>query len=386
MSATVGLGNISGVAVAIAAGGAGAIFWMWLIAFMGMSLKFASCTLSQFYRRINEDGSVLGGPMVYIDDGLAEKGAVMALLGKILGIGFALLCIMGAFGAGNLFQSNQMASQISGLFGQGDNPTVKLIIGVITAAIVATVIIGGIKRIGSVTSKMVPAMCIGYCLVCLFIVLTNFSAVPALIGDIIQSAWAGEALFGGFLGVMVQGMQRAAFSNEAGLGSAAIAHAAAKTKEPVREGAVAMLGPFIDTIIVCTMTALALLITKAHLQEGLSGIEVTNYAFSTVGSWLPPLLTVAVIVFAFSTMISWSYYGERCVEYLFGKAASLPYRILFVLIVIVGPVLSLKNILDFSDIMLLSMAFPNIIALIILSPRIGAALKDYRERVLNKPS
>jgi AGCS family alanine or glycine:cation symporter len=382
LSATVGLGNIAGVAVAIGAGGPGAVFWMWLVAFFGMASKFSSCTLAQMYRRIDDQGRVLGGPMVYLDNGIKDRYPALAPLGKVLGIMFALLCIAGSFGGGNMFQG-KMTYEITATVipGIGTNPIAPYLFGVVMAVLVGLVIIGGIRRIGEVTSKLVPAMCIFYCVVCLFIILANVGKVPALLGSIFAQAFNPEAAFGGFIGVLVQGMKRAAFSNEAGLGSAAIAHAAAKTKEPVREGVVAMIGPFIDTLCVCTMTALAILITGVN--EGITdanwveGAAMTAEAFGTLGVAFKYLLIPAVAIFAFSTMISWSYYGERCVEYLVGRRGILPYRIIYTLLVIVGPVMSLSSILDFSDMMLLSMAFPNIIGSVLLAPVVLPLVKDY---------
>jgi len=397
LSATVGLGNIAGVAVAIAAGGAGAIFWMWVIAFFGMSLKFSSCSLAQLYRRIKEDGTVLGGPMVYLDEGIQQRFLSLWPLAKIFGIVFACFTVMAALGGGNMFQGNQMYSIVSTtivepLLTSGDMmhvaPFVTWIFGVLLAVLVGAVIIGGIKRIGEVTSKMVPAMCIFYCLCCLVIILTNAADIPAMFASIFSGAFSPEAMFGGMIGVLLTGAKRAAFSNEAGLGSAAIAHAAARTEEPVREGVVAMIGPFIDTIVVCTMTALTILITKTHLDPATlqpvadkEGIELTTDAFATLGSWVPYLLCLAVFVFAYSSMISWSYYGERAVEYLIGNRGILPYRIVYVIFVILGPVLSLQAVVDFSDMMLLSMAFPNIIGMVILSGVLAPKLKDYVDRL-----
>ncbi|MCF6285747.1 MAG: alanine:cation symporter family protein, partial [Candidatus Hydrogenedentes bacterium] len=267
LAATVGLGNIAGVALAITAGGPGAIFWMWLTAFFGMSMKFSSCTLAQVYREVDDDGHVMGGPMVYLKKGIRECAPQFAWVGVIFSPLFAVLTIMASFGGGNMFQTNQTYAVIERLAGLKEYPIFEPIFGIFMATLVGIVIIGGIKRIGDVTSKLVPAMCVGYVSVCLVIVLANFSAVPAMLGSIVSQAFSPEAMFGGFIGVLVQGMKRAAFSNEAGFGSAAIAHAAAKTNEPIREGLVAMLGPFIDTIIVCTMTALAILITGAHLGD-----------------------------------------------------------------------------------------------------------------------
>ncbi len=381
LSATVGLGNISGVAVAISMGGAGAVFWMWFTAIFGMSLKFSSCTLAQLYRRIGDDGRVLGGPMVYLEMGLKEKG--FAIPGKILAVLFSVLTILAALGGGNMFQSNQTYSLFqSQVMGGQDAPAwAPWLFGLLLAIPVGIVIIGGIKRIGEVTARMVPTMCVFYCTVCATIILLNATEVPAMFGSIFGQAFSGDAMFGGFLGVLVQGMRRAAFSNEAGMGSAAIAHAAAKTDEPVREGVVAMIGPFIDTIVVCTMTALAILITGSHLEEGLEGIEITAAAFGQLGVVVPYILFVAVFVFAFSSVISWGYYGERATEYLFGKGGILPYRAVYVAIVVLGPVLSLQSVLDFSDAVMLSMAFPNIVGMLFLSGKVKGLADDYVARL-----
>ncbi|NRA40099.1 MAG: alanine:cation symporter family protein, partial [Planctomycetes bacterium] len=384
LSATVGLGNIAGVAAAIAMGGPGAVLWMWMVAFFGMSMKFSSCSLSQMFRRVKDDGSILGGPMVYLDDGIKSLYPNLAWLGKTLAVLFCIFCVCGAFGGGNLFQANQtyilIATQCYG------DPAAAAAwlpwtVGIVLAITAGLVLIGGIKRIGSVTSKMVPLMCGTYTLICLIIIICNISAVPSIIAEIFIQAFSPAALIaGGFLGVFVTGMKRAAFSNEAGLGSAAIAHAAAKTKEPVREGVVAMLGPFIDTILVCTMTAITILATDAHLGQG-NGIELTHRAFSYLGNWATWALLIIVVIFAYSTIISWSYYAERVLEYLFGQAAILPYRILYVIAIVFGPLFTLGNVLDFSDLMLLSMAFPNIIGMILLSPLLAKKLKDYRSRL-----
>jgi len=383
LAATVGLGNIAGVALAISVGGPGAVFWMWCTAFFGMSMKFSSCTLAQLYRKVDEDGHVMGGPMVYLKDGLQDYWPRMAWLGVIFSPLFAVLTIMASFGGGNMFQSNQTYAVAREIFGLQDYPIFQPIFGVGIAILVGMVIIGGIKRIGDVTAKLVPTMCVGYMLICLYIVLANFSAAPAMLFDIVRQAFTPDAAFGGFIGVPVQGMKRAAFSNEAGLGSAAIAHAAAKTKEPIREGLVAMLGPFIDTILVCTMTALAILITGAHTRagEGISGISITVDAFNSVSPYLTWFLALAVFVFAYSTLISWSYYGERATEYLFGKKGIGPYRVAYVLVAILGPMLSLVSVVDFADMMLLSMAFPNIIGMVFLSGKVKQMKQDYIARL-----
>ncbi len=384
LSATVGLGNIAGVAAAIAMGGPGAIFWMWLVAFFGMSMKFSSCSLSQMFRRVKDDGKVLGGPMVYLDDGIKQHYPGIAWLGKGLAVLFCIFCVCGAFGGGNLFQANQTYTLIAAqCYGnpQAAPAWMPWTIGIVLAVTAGLVLIGGIKRIGSVTSKMVPLMCATYTFFCVVILICNIGSIPGMIAEIFIQAFSPDALIaGGFLGVFVTGMKRAAFSNEAGLGSAAIAHAAAKTKEPVREGVVAMLGPFIDTIIVCSMTALTILVTNAHLGEG-NGIELTRRAFEYLGAWAPWILMVIVVIFAYSTIISWSYYAERVLEYLFGPAAILPYRIVYVIAIVFGPLFTLTNVLDFSDLMLLSMAFPNIIGMIILSPILAKKVKDYCNRL-----
>lgn len=390
LSATVGLGNIAGVAVAIATGGPGAVFWMWFIAVFGMSAKFASCSCAQLYRRVKPDGTVLGGPMIYLEEGIKERFPGLAWLGKLFGVMFAVFTVMAAFGGGNMFQGNQTFKILSNEFGV--TKEYAWLFGLVLAVLVGIVIIGGIKRIGEVTSKLVPVMCAFYCIVCLTIIFTNLDKAPVMLASIFTSAFRPEAAFGGMIGVLITGARRAAFSNEAGLGSAAIAHAAARTDEPIREGIVAMIGPFIDTILVCTMTALTLLITGAHIdpETGKPFVEeiakqkdiaMTAAAFRTLGDWVPYLLCVAVCVFAYSTMISWSYYGERAAEYLFGPRGVKPYRVVYVVAVILGPILSLQAVLDFSDMMLFSMAFPNILGLVLLSGLIATRLKDYVRRL-----
>ena len=384
LSATVGLGNIAGVAVAIAAGGPGAVFWMWVVAFCGMNMKFSSCTLSQLYRRIKPDGSILGGPMVYLDEGLTDVSPRLKPLAKALAIVFSVVTIIACFGGGNMFQG-KMTYAISAKVVGRDSDAAAWIFGVILALLVGVVIIGGIKRIGEVTSRLVPTMCLFYCSVCIIIILANITRVPSLLASIVMQAFSPDAIYGGFLGVLIIGMTRAAFSNEAGIGSAAIAHAAAKTDEPVREGVVAMVGPFIDTIVVCTMTALAILITRVHegkeVGTTLEGAVLTADAFRSLHSVFAYLLIPAVFIFAYSTMISWSYYGERATEYLVGEGGILPFRIIFCLLVVLGPVLSISNILDFSDLMILSMAFPNIIGMIILSGKVKRLTDDYTARL-----
>ncbi len=382
LSATVGLGNIAGVAIAGSVGGPGAECWMWFTAFFGMSMKFTSCTFAHLYRRVHDDGRVMGGPMVYLDEGMKELSPWLAPIGKIFAVVFAVLVVLAAFGAGNMFQVNQTASLIDHTFFDGDGSVaVKIGIGLIMAILAGAVLIGGIPRIGEVTARLVPLMCLFYCGVCLTIILMNVTEVPRVFAEIITSAFNPGAMFGGFVGVLVQGMRRAAFSNEAGLGSAAIAHAAARTEEPVREGVVAMMGPFIDTIVVCSMTALTILITGAHLETGMEGVQITAVAFSQLGLFADYGLCLAVFIFAYSTMIAWGYYGERGVEYLFGLRAILPYRVLYVLTIVIGPLLSLAAVLDFGDKLLLALAFPNIIGMMIISKKVKTMTDDYLRRL-----
>lgn len=381
LSATVGLGNIAGVTIAVAMGGAGAVFWMLLAGFFGMTSKFVECTLAQMYRRVNKDGTVSGGPMVYLTEGLKEMG--LSPLGRVLGILFAILCIGGCLGGGNMFQANQSFSLIAATVTEAtgvDVTPLAWIYGLLLAALVGMVIIGGIKRIGRATSKIVPLMCGIYVIASLFIIFTHIQLVPALIAKIFTEAFTGTAAAGGLVGVLVIGVQRAVFSNEAGIGSAAIAHAAAKTKEPVREGIVALLGPFIDTIVVCLMTALVVLITGVTgdpAYKGFEGAALTSAAFGTVIGWFPYVLSLSVFLFAFSTMISWSYYGEKAWEHLFGRRSTLLFKLLFLVCVFIGAIANLGAVLTFTDIMILCMAFPNILGALLLSGKVKRALSDY---------
>ncbi len=379
LSATIGLGNIAGVAVAIGTGGPGALVWMIVTAIFGMSSKLASCTLAIMYRDIHPDGRVTGGPMYYLEKGLELKG--LKPLGRTLAVVFALLCIGGSLGGGNMFQSNQTLEALGTL-----SPffkTYNWLVGMILAALVGVVIIGGIRRIANVTSRLVPTMCLLYVVSALFIILSNIGQVPAMFSLVISQAFSGDALYGGVLGIMVTGITRAAFSNEAGIGSAAIAHSAAKTEEAAREGIVAMIGPFIDTIIICTMTALVVMLTGVYQDPNLQGkgAEMTAMAFGSVIPGAEYVLAVVICLFAYSTMISWEYYGERSWEYLFGTGSMIVFRLLFVFFVFVGAVTQLKNVIDFSDLMILSMAFPNIIGGILLSPQIKERLNEYWSRL-----
>ena len=383
LSATIGLGNIAGVAIAVSLGGPGAVFWMIVTAVFGMSSKLASCTLAIMYRRTSDEGRISGGPMYYLEKGLALKGK--AEFGRTLAVIYAFLTIGGSFGGGNMFQSNQtleILSTLSPWFKQNN-----WIMGILMAFSVGLVIIGGIRRIGRVTSKIVPAMCVLYVVSSLFIILSNITLIPSMLVQIVRDAFTGPAMYGGFSGIVVIGITRAAFSNEAGLGSAAFAHAAAKTHEPAREGMVAMVGPFIDTIVICLMTALVCMITGAYqlpeFQSGdfIVGASMTAAAFDSAIPGARYVLAIAVTLFAYSTMISWSYYGERAWEYLFGPRTIILYRIMFVTFVFVGAVTALNNVLGFSDMMILGMAFPNIIGGIILSPQIKEVLEDYWKRL-----
>ena len=385
LSATVGLGNISGVAIAVGAGGPGAVFWMVLAGFLGMSSKFTECTLGQMYRQRRPDGSVSGGPMHYLDEGLAELG--IAPLGKILAVVFALMCIGGSFGGGNMFQANQSFAAMFdvattyGLLDPSSRTGASVGFGVVMAFFVGLVIIGGIQRIGAAAGFIVPIMCGVYLLAGAAVLVVNAAEVPAAFGAIVREAFTPQAGLGGMAGVLIQGFRRAAFSNEAGVGSASIAHSAATTKYPVREGVVALLEPFIDTIVVCTMTGLVVVVTGAYQEQGVDGVVMTANAFGSVMSWFPVLLSVAVLLFAFSTMISWSYYGERCATWLLGDRVRMPYRVLFLVCVFAGSVFNLGSVLDFSDLMILGMAFPNILGAILLSGKVKAALDDYMAKL-----
>jgi|TARA_R110000751_G_scaffold62520_3_gene128876 AGCS family alanine or glycine:cation symporter len=389
LSATVGLGNIAGVAVALSIGGPGATFWMILAGLLGMASKFAECTLGVKYRDVGEDGTVYGGPMYYLTKGLKEKNAKG--LGKILAVLFAIFVIGGSFGGGNMFQANQAAAQFVDLFNL-ENDNAGLYFGIIMAVLVAIVIIGGIKRIASVTEKIVPFMAGVYVLAALIILGANFSSIDDAFGLIFEGAFSGLGIAGGLIGVMIQGIRRGAFSNEAGVGSAAIAHSAVRTKYPASEGIVALLEPFVDTVVICTMTALVIIITNyeaGFLQYGTEiteGVEITATAFDTVIPHFSIVLTVAVILFAFSTMISWSYYGMQGWMYLFGKSktSDLAYKILFLIFVVVGASISLGSVIDFSDAMIFAMVVPNIIGVILLTPVVRKELNKYMNAINKK--
>ncbi|MBO6808776.1 MULTISPECIES: alanine/glycine:cation symporter family protein [Thalassospira] len=382
LSGTVGLGNIAGVAVAVSIGGPGATFWMILAGLLGMASKFTECTLGVKYRNEYEDGRVSGGPMYYLSKGLAEKGKPG--LGKVLAVIFSICCIGGAVGGGNMFQANQAFQQVVNVTG-GENSFLAgsgWLFGLIMAIVVGVVIIGGIKSIAKVTEKIVPLMAIIYVTAGLVIILSNISMVGDAFAQIFVGAFTGAGVAGGVIGALIQGFKRAAFSNEAGIGSAAIAHSAVRTKEPVTEGYVALLEPFIDTVVICTMTALVITIS-GELNSGLTGVELTSAAFASAFTWFPLILALAVVLFAFSTMLSWSYYGLKSWTYLVGegKGKEIIFKLFFCLCVIVGASMSLGPVIDFSDSMIFAMAIPNIIGLYFLMPVVRGEVRQYWAKI-----
>ncbi len=395
LSGTVGLGNIAGVAVAVGIGGPGATFWMILAGLLGMASKFTECTLGVKYRNEYPDGSVSGGPMYYISKGFDELGLPG---GKILAILFSIFCILGALGGGNMFQANQAHAQISGIV--GDYP--GWITGVIFAGVVFAVIVGGIKSIANVTEKIVPFMGVLYVGAALIVLIVNYDLIGWAFGQIFAGAFTGLGVAGGFVGALIQGFKRAAFSNEAGVGSAAIAHSAVRTKEPITEGFVSLLEPFIDTVVICTMTALVITISGQLLIDpttgnymlneagsaiatvgDTSGVALTSAAFGSAISWFPYVLAVAVILFAFSTMISWSYYGLKAWTYLFGegKTSELVFKVIFCIFIVIGAAASLGPVIDFSDAAIFAMAVVNITALYFLMKVVKKELNSYSTRL-----
>ena len=391
VSGTVGNGNIAGVALAIAVGGPGATFWMILCGLIGMSTKFVECTLGVKYRDVGEDGTVYGGPMYYLTKGLEERGFVR--LGKTLAVIFAVLCIGASFGGGNAAQSNQAAMQLVEAFGMTGG-SARTIIGLVMMVLVGIIIIGGIKRIASVTEKVVPFMALMYILACLYIIGTNITFVDDAFGMIFSQAFNPQAGLGGLLGVLITGFRRAAFSNEAGAGSASIAHSAVKTKYAASEGLVALLEPFIDTVVICTMTALVIIIFNGDntvFQYGgeggivtiagqqVEGAAITAAAFSKYISFSGPFLTIAVVLFAISTMISWSYYGLQSWMYIFGKSkiSDLTYKVIFLLFIVIGAAGDMSAVWTFSDAMILALVFPNMIGLFFLFPKVKEELNRY---------
>jgi AGCS family alanine or glycine:cation symporter len=398
LSGTVGVGNIAGVAVAVSLGGPGATFWMILAGIFGMSSKFVECSLGVMYRNVNTNGTVSGGPMYYLEKGFKEKGSSWGVLGKVLAVLFAIACIGGSFGGGNMVQVNQATNQLiavtggesSFLYGQG------WIFGAVMAIVVAIIIIGGIKSIARVTDKVVPFMVGIYVLAAILVLVMNAGQIPDAFRQIFAGAFNADAMYGGIIGVLIQGFRRAAFSNEAGVGSASIAHSAVRTDEPISEGVVALLEPFIDTVVICTMTALVIIISGygdigqvAAYESFSSGsgndaaISLTSSSFSQTLSWFPPILSFAVILFALSTMISWSYYGLKSWTYLFGesKTQEYIYKALFCFFVIVGSAITAKSVFNFGDAMIFAMCFPNVFGLYVLIPNVRRAYRDYMKKI-----
>jgi AGCS family alanine or glycine:cation symporter len=376
LSGTLGLGNISLVAVAIAVGGPGATFWMIVAGLLGMSSKFIECTLGVKYREIDSKGEVSGGPMYYLSKGLALRN--MKGLGKLLAVVFSVMCIGGTLGGGNMIQANQAYAQVAQTI--GSETISSLTFGIVMALAVGLVIMGGIKSIARVSDKIVPFMVVVYVLFSLLIIGANYNRIGEAFAQIWHGAFNPDAMKGGFIGVMMMGFRRASFSNEAGIGSASIAHSASKTDRPVSEGFVSLLEPFIDTVVVCTMTALVLVFTGfASDPQGLTGSSLTNAAFTSVFPWFDWVLMVAIILFAYATMISWSYYGMKSWAYLFGEKNWIKqtFNVLFMLCTVIGTVSGLGAVVDFSDMMILGMAFPNIIGLLIMSGEVKSDLKAY---------
>jgi alanine or glycine:cation symporter, AGCS family len=384
LSATVGLGNIAGVALAVSIGGPGATFWMIMAGFFGMTSKFTEVTLAQMYREFRPDGHVLGGAMEYLSKGFAERG--MPTLGKVLALLFAVCCIGASMGGGNAFQVSQSMGAVQNVLPFFDE--YPWVYGVFMGGAVALVIIGGIRSIARAAEAVVPTMVLIYMSACLYIILSHLADIPSAMLEILRGAFAPTAVGGGLVGVLVVGFQRAAFSSEAGIGSAAIAHSAASVRYPIRQGFVALYEPFIDTVVICTTTALVIVLTgvwnapeNLPLIQASKGAALTAVAFGSVISWFPVILSISVVLFAYSTMISWSYYGERCWTYVFGERYSMLYRVLFVMVIVLASLVSAGNILDFSDLLLLSMAFPNFFALYLLQGKVATALREYRERL-----
>ena len=384
LSGTVGLGNIAGVSIAIGTGGPGATFWLIFFGLIGMTTKFAECALAVMYRTTDEKGNILGGPMVYLRKGLEAKG--LGGLGKVLAFAFAILCIGGSFGGGNSYQVAQSLNAFQAEPAFEFLKTAPWIYGLLMVLAVGVVIIGGIKSIGNFAGIVVPFMCGAYLIMCLTIIGANYQRIPTAALEIVQGAFAPSALYGGFFGVLVIGAKRACFSNEAGAGSAAIAHSAAKTQEPVSEGIVALLEPFIDTVIVCTLTGLLVVITGVYklpevqqMAAANQGSMITVQAVTQNPSlaWFKYVLYVAIFFFAYSTCVSWSYYGERCFVWLFGQKSSLIYKFLFLGFTLLGSIVKPVNILEFSDMMILTMAIPNLLGVFILSNEIYKHLQIY---------
>ncbi|MCP4935738.1 MAG: alanine:cation symporter family protein [bacterium] len=383
VSGTVGIGNIGGVAVAVTVGGPGATFWLIVAGFLGMSTKFVECTLGVKYRTENPDGSVSGGPMYYLSKGFAERG--MAGFGNVIGTFYAIGIFIGALGIGNMFQSNQAYVQLNNVAG-GSLDGFGWLVGLIMAAVVFSVIIGGIKSIARVTEKIVPFMAVFYCVFALIVIFMNFSSIPEAVGNIFTGAMTGEGVAGGAIGALIIGFQRAVFSNEAGIGSASIAHSAVRTNEPVTEGYVSLLEPFIDTIIICTITALVIgtsQVADPNFAGNAKGIAMTSAAFERQLSWFPIPLAFAGVLFAFSTMISWSYYGLKGWTYLFGEGdfGQTIYKLIFCAFVALGCIVQLGPILDISDALVFLICVPNILGLYFLAPIVKREMESYFGRI-----
>ncbi len=383
VSGTVGIGNIGGVAVAVTVGGAGATFWLIVAGFLGMSTKFVECTLGVKYRNENPDGSVSGGPMYYMRKGFEERG--MGGFGRFVGAFYAIGIFIGALGIGNMFQSNQAYVQLNTVAG-GSLDGLGWLVGLILAGVVFAVIVGGIKSIARVTEKIVPFMAIFYCLFAIIVILMNFTSIPAAIGNIFSGAFTGEGVAGGALGALIIGFQRAVFSNEAGIGSASIAHSAVRTPEPVTEGYVSLLEPFIDTIVICTITALVIgtsQVADPNFAGDATGVAMTSAAFERQISWFPLPLAFGALLFAFSTMISWSYYGLKGWTYLFGEGQTgqTVYKLIFCAFVAIGCMVQLGPILEISDALVFLICVPNILGLYILAPIVKREMQSYMSRL-----
>ncbi|MEI5523726.1 alanine/glycine:cation symporter family protein [Streptomyces brasiliscabiei] len=398
VSGTVGLGNIAGVAIAVSIGGAGATFWMILCGLLGMATKFVEVTLGVKYREEHADGTVSGGPMHYLPKGLAERfGSGGAKFGKVLAVAASIMILFFGLFGGNLFQTNQSYAQVASTFGGEDgflaSSAGAVLFGLVVAALVGLVLIGGIRSIASVTSKLVPAMAGMYVVACLVVIVGNLTAVPGAVQEIIQRAFEPQGVIGGVIGALIVGFQRAAFSNEAGLGSAPIAHSAVKTKHPASEGLVALLEPFIDTVVICTMTALTIVIAKpdswAERAAGngdIGGVTITSDAFATVLPWFPHLLTVAVLLFAFSTILTWGYYGLKAWSYLFGrsKASEITFKAVWSVFVVLGALMSLDSLISLADSALFLLSVFNIIGLYLLAPVVKRELNSFLEFVKHR--
>lgn len=394
VSGTVGLGNIAGVAVAVSIGGPGATFWMILCGLLGMATKFVEVTLGVKYREEHADGTVSGGPMHYLPKGLAERfGSGGAKLGKVLAVLASIMILFFGLFGGNLLQANQSYAQIASTVGGEDgfmaSSAGAVLFGLVVAALVGLVLLGGIRSIASVTSRLVPAMAGMYIVACLVVILTNVTAVPDAIQAIFKGAFEADGVTGGVIGALIVGFQRAAFSNEAGLGSAPIAHSAVKTKHPASEGLVALLEPFIDTVVICTMTALTIIIAnpaswaEARAGESIGGVTITSDAFGTVLPWFPDVLTVAVLLFAFSTILTWGYYGLKAWTYLFGKnrTSEITFKIIWSVFVILGSLLSLDSLISLADSALFLLSVFNIIGLYLLAPVVKRELASFTDFV-----